>query len=73
MKSMDSDNGIKTEDGINGVKGVNGVNVKRSLDGLNGVAHTQNQASDISKALVEGVISLEKLQTAKDRCYKAAI
>ncbi len=49
------------------MKGVNGINVKKSLDGLNGVAHTQNQAADLAKALVEGIISLQKLQSAEEK------
>ena len=64
---MEVVNGIKTGDGINGIKvgngpnGANGIqtgnatkltNDKKAVDSFKGVAHTDNQATDLAKALV---------------------
>ncbi len=73
MKTGDGINGMNFEGGvqaindvniIDGLKTGNGImliNDKKIGDNFNGVAHTQIQAADLAKALVEGIISLEKL------------
>ncbi len=60
--------GSRVMDGLNGIEAGNGKNVMKASHGgtnsnkdvnvLFGVAHTQNQASDLAKALIEGIISL---------------
>ncbi len=64
IKNGDGINGIKVGDGVNGANGISGGNDiqtgnatklrndKRAVDALKGVAHTQNQAADLAKALV---------------------
>ncbi len=57
-KVMDGLNGIETGDGKNVMNTSNCEYTKKDADGLFGIAHTQNQASDLAKALIEGIISL---------------
>ncbi len=54
-------------DGVNGFETGNENNSNKDVNGLFGVAHTQNQASDLAKALIQGIISLQKLQSQEEK------
>ncbi len=60
-KDVDSVNGINSVDSMSSLKAGNRIKLKNAVDVQNGVAHTQNQASDLAKALIEGIIYLQKL------------